>query len=63
MTWTDSADLWSQVQKLWEKGELLTTLIDKADYVPYRLKLRKPGSWIYPVLIQSLSKPIAAYLF
>ena len=44
MTWTDSADLHSQVKKLWDKGELLATLIDQADYFPRRLKLGKPNS-------------------
>lgn len=44
MTWTSNKDLRAQVQRLWDKGELLATLLDEHDIFPRRLTLTKPSS-------------------
>jgi len=44
VTWTTRADLRTQVQKLWDKGELLRGLMDSAAWQPKRLRLVVPGS-------------------
>jgi hypothetical protein len=42
--WTSPADLHTQVQKLWDKGELLAQLIDHESSFPKRLILKGPTS-------------------
>jgi hypothetical protein len=42
--WTCSADLRTQVQKLWDNGELLAELIDHESSFPKRLGLKGPTS-------------------
>lgn len=42
--WTCPADLRTQVQKLWDKGELLAQLIDQESCFPKRLVLKGPTS-------------------
>lgn len=42
--WTGPADLLAQVQKLWDKGELLAQLIENEDSFPKRLILKGPTS-------------------
>ncbi|MDP2416114.1 MAG: DUF3322 domain-containing protein [Hydrogenophaga sp.] len=44
MTWTTAADLRAQVQKLWDKGDLLRPLVDGVAMAPLRLRLQGPGS-------------------
>ena len=44
MTWTTPADLRAQVQKLWDKGELLRPLVTGAHQPPRRLRLTGPSS-------------------
>jgi len=44
MTWTTAADLRAQVQKLWDKGELLRLLMPGAVMSPLRLRLVGPSS-------------------
>lgn len=44
MTWTTPADLRAQVQKLWDKGELLRPLVDGTPMPPLRLRLVVPTS-------------------
>lgn len=44
MTWSTRADLRAQVQKLWDKGELLRGLMEPAVWQPRRLRLLGPGS-------------------
>jgi len=44
MTWTRPADLRTQVQKLWDKGDLLRALIDPTSWQPRRLRLVVPDS-------------------
>ena len=44
MTWTTPADLRAQVQKLWDKGELLRPLVTGAEQPPRRLRLSGPSS-------------------
>ncbi|WP_020562401.1 DUF3322 domain-containing protein [Methylosarcina fibrata] len=43
-TWTRPADLRAQVQKLWDKGELLAQMIDRENRFPRRLILKGPTS-------------------
>ncbi len=45
--WTTPADLREQVQKRWERGELLAALVVPTDLFPLRLTLRAPrsGDW------------------
>jgi hypothetical protein len=42
--WTRPADLRAQVQKLWDKGELLAPLLDREKRFPRRLILKGPAS-------------------
>lgn len=44
MSWTQSADLRAQVQKLWDRGELLASLVTGEALFPKRLMLRVPTS-------------------
>lgn len=44
MTWTTPADLRAQVQKLWDKGDLLRLLMPGAVMAPLRLRLVGPSS-------------------
>jgi hypothetical protein len=42
MTWTTSADLRAQIQRLWDRGELLRALVSPAVEWPLRLTLKSP---------------------
>ncbi len=42
--WTTPADLRRQVQRLWDRGVLLASLVTGETPFPRRLKLRRPGS-------------------
>lgn len=44
MKWTKPADLRAQVQKLWDKGELLASLLSAEPFFPKRLLLKTPTS-------------------
>lgn len=44
MTWTSPAELRAQVQKLWDRGDLLTALATGEQLFPRRLLLRGPAS-------------------
>lgn len=44
MTWTTPADLRAQVQKLWDKGDLLRPCVQGEAIPPRRLRLTGPGS-------------------
>lgn len=44
MTWTRPIDLRAQVQKLWDRGELLTSLVTGESLFPKRLALKGPTS-------------------
>ncbi len=44
MKWTTAKDLRQQLQKLWDKGHLLSTLLTDEVYFPKRLAFKKPGS-------------------
>lgn len=44
MSWTTPADLCAQVQKLWDKGLLLTSQVGSEELFPRRLMLKKPTS-------------------
>lgn len=44
MNWTMPADLRAQVQKLWDKGLILASLVDDQKLFPRRLTLKKPTS-------------------
>lgn len=44
MTWTTPADLRAQVQRLWDRGELLRAMVANARSMPLRLNLRTPGA-------------------
>jgi hypothetical protein len=44
MKWTKPADLRAQVQKLWDKGELLASLLSAEPLFPKRLLLKTPTS-------------------
>ncbi len=44
MSWTTPLDLRAQVQKLWERGELLASLVTGEPIFPKRLALRSPTS-------------------
>jgi hypothetical protein len=44
VTWTTPADLRAQVQRLWDRGLLLASLIDGKPLFPLRLRLRTPSS-------------------
>ena len=43
-SWTTLADLRAQVQKLWNRGELLASLVTGQALFPKRLSLKAPGS-------------------
>lgn len=42
--WTTPADIRAQVLKLWNRGTLLSTMVDGHKLFPLRLALKKPGS-------------------
>jgi hypothetical protein len=44
MNWATPADLCAQVQKLWDRGQLLTAMLDRGDTFPLRLALKRPTS-------------------
>jgi len=44
MTWTTPADLRAQVQKLWDRGDLLRGLMASDAWQPQRLRLVRPSS-------------------
>lgn len=44
MTWTTSTDLRAQVQRLWDRGLMLTCLVDGDALFPRRLTLKGPSS-------------------
>ena len=44
MTWTTPTDLRAQVQKLWDKGDLLRPLVMGAPQLPRRLRFNGPSS-------------------
>jgi len=44
MSWTTPADLRAQVQRLWDKGRLLASLVNGEALFPLRLTLKKPAS-------------------
>ena len=44
MKWTTPEDLKSQVQKLWEKGSLLSAMSEESGLFPLKLKLKAPNS-------------------
>lgn len=44
MSWTEPADLRAQVQRLWDRGELLRAAVSAAMEWPVRLSLKTPGA-------------------
>ena len=44
MNWTTSKDLQRQIQKLWDRGYLLASLLEDEPYFPKRLNFKKPSS-------------------
>ena len=44
MSWTTPVDLRAQVQKLWDKGDLLRPLVSGEPLPPLRLRLSGPSS-------------------
>jgi len=44
MSWTTPADLRAQVQRLWERGELLRAAVSDSSWVPLRLNLKAPSA-------------------
>jgi hypothetical protein len=44
MNWTTPADLRAQVQRLWERGELLRAAVSESGWVPLRLNLKAPSA-------------------
>ena len=44
MSWTTAADLRAQVQKLWDRGEILASLVSGEALFPRRLLLKGPSS-------------------
>jgi hypothetical protein len=44
MSWTSPADLRAQVQKLWERGDILSSLVTGEPFFPRRLALKCPTS-------------------
>jgi hypothetical protein len=44
MSWTTPADIRQQVQRLWDKGEILARLVTEAQPFPKRLLLERPSS-------------------
>lgn len=43
-SWTEPVDVRNQVQKLWERGELLRQLITGEPSFPFKLRLKRPSS-------------------
>ena len=44
MTWTSAADLRRQVQRLWERGTILSSLVTGEAIFPIRLALKRPSA-------------------
>jgi hypothetical protein len=44
MSWTTPADLRAQVQRLWDRGDLLRAAVSNAVPWPVRLSLKAPGA-------------------
>ncbi|WP_372825597.1 DUF3322 domain-containing protein [Polaromonas sp.] len=44
MSWTSPADLRAQIQKLWDRGELLASLVTGKSLFPLRLAIKTPTS-------------------
>ena len=44
MNWTSASDLRAQVQRLWDRGELLRAAVSGADTWPLRLRLKTPAA-------------------
>jgi hypothetical protein len=44
VNWTTPADIKKQVQKLWDKGALLSSMVESNTLFPYRLALKSPTS-------------------
>jgi len=44
MSWTGPGDLHAQLQKLWERGDLLASLVTGQALFPRRLLLKGPSS-------------------
>jgi hypothetical protein len=44
MNWTSPADLRAQVRKLWERGDILASLVTGEALFPRRLLLKSPTS-------------------
>lgn len=44
MNWTTAADLRAQVQRLWERGDLLRSTVAATAMEPLRLRLKSPGA-------------------
>jgi hypothetical protein len=44
MSWTTPADLRAQVQRLWDRGELLRATVKATDSMPLRLNLKAPSA-------------------
>lgn len=44
MNWTTPDDIRAQVRKLWDKGHILTSLLDHEPLFPLRMTLKGPGS-------------------
>ena len=44
MSWTGPEELKAQVQKFWDRGYLLATLLDGSLEFPLRLKIKAPSS-------------------
>jgi hypothetical protein len=43
-SWSTAADLRAQVQRLWERGTLLASIVDDSPLFPLRLILKRPNS-------------------
>ncbi len=44
MTWTRAADVRAQVQRLWDRGEILASMVDGTALFPRRLNFKGPAS-------------------
>jgi len=44
MPWTTPADLRAQVQKRWDRGEILAARVTGEALFPLKLRLKRPGS-------------------
>ena len=53
MSWTGAADLRAQVQKLWDKGDLLRPCVQGAVMLPRRLRFTGPTSDVPRVALQT----------